>query len=218
MGETGRPFAQVLIMADLDASVTKRKPEESDAATTNKRLRHDHEDDDGDADTVSEIAEHSDAGSNHSDELDSEPEAEEKHDDQPSNKRYAPFRLADDKKSIWVRCLHCQTKFVTDLVETLIKPVDVEVEEMDEIDGGHLALRCNVIFKRRTLVRCSECDRDIKIANNAIDHDAGEVLGETIRAATQDSGVLVQQLITNITSVERKYTQASLSRLFGASQ
>lgn len=211
-------------MATLDAaSVAKRRADDSDGASP-KRSRQVH---DEDADTVSAIAEHSEAASDHGDDLCSEPDTTEANNDdteakkplEPSkHERYAAFRLADDKKSIWVRCIHCQTQFRTDLIETLIKPVDVEVYDMDEIDGGHLAWTCSVIFKRRTMVRCSTCDRDVKIANNLIDDAAGEVLGEAIRVATQEGGDLEKQLHANITSVERQYTLTSLSTLFGSSQ
>jgi len=210
-------------MATLDdASVAKRRADDSDGASP-KRPRQVH---DEDADTVSAIAEHSEAASDQGDDLCSEPDAEAADNDSEAKKplepsetpRYAPFRLADDKKSMWVRCNHCQTQFRTDLIETLLKPVDVEVYDMDEIDGGHLAWTCSVIFKRRTMVRCSTCDRDVKIANNLIDDAAGEVLGEAIRVATQEGSDLEKQLHANITSVERQYTLTSLSTLFGSSQ
>lgn len=195
---------------DHDASVA--------AAASSKRVRVEH-DDDTDANTESEIDEHSTGGSDHGDELNTDWEGEVPDlSDAPDRTVYAAFKFEEDQRSVRVRCTHCKNRYSTDVMETLFKPVDVECEnEVDELEGGHVALKCNLIFKRRTFVVCPLCHHADKIPNQMVDDDAGEVLGEALKTCFEgEDNPFVKEITQKMVEVvPRKYVLSSLLQLKG---
>lgn len=168
------------------------KAEKKNCTAAHKRARHAHPEDTTadvgtDVDTVTDIS-----------------DCESQSDDPvASRSRYATFRVTTDQAALSITCARCHLKYRTDTLKTLFKPVDLEYETTHELEGGHVALQCNVILKRRTYVCCPACQHEEKIANNLLDQQVGAVLGSvldtTLKTPLQPSDDYVAHLKHQLT-------------------
>lgn len=119
----------------------------------------------------------------------SEREGEDDDDSKKKKKRrpFAHFEMMANKSGVSQIHLTCKNKeckheFDAEEVETTIKVHDVLIgsEDIQEMELGHLMMNAKIIFKRRTFVFCPECHQRHFLANEALDHDFGQVLGDVI--------------------------------------
>ncbi len=127
------------------------------------------------------------------DELTEDSSSEREEEEKPKKKR-RPFDnyefLADEDgvHQIHLVCRNkeCKNEFDANEVETVLKVGDGMIGAIDELEGGHIVLRTEIVLKRRTFVECPACQQRHMLKNEQLDREFGQILGDVMENFVQE--------------------------------